>query len=87
MGHDCGSSFSSGARSALSSLDAVSAVFTTLHKSKVPVGAAFEVDRAPLRTSMTKIAVLMEVMMQARAKTKPVHANRATDRYSSGAVF
>lgn len=74
------SSFSSGAKSSLSSFGALALVSTTLHKSRVPVGAALEVLRAPLRTSITKIAVLMDVMIQANASTKPVQANRATAR-------
>mmetsp|Transcript_19725 Transcript_19725/g.23480 ORF Transcript_19725/g.23480 Transcript_19725/m.23480 type:complete len:82 (-) Transcript_19725:661-906(-) len=78
IGHVCGSPFSSSARSSLSSLLALSPVVTTLHCSSVPVGAALEVERAPCLTSNTKIAVLIEVMTQAIAKAKPIHAKRAT---------
>ena len=41
---------------------------------------------APARVSMTKMAVLMDMMMHAMARANPVQAKRAVARYSSGAV-
>mmetsp|Transcript_24816 Transcript_24816/g.42165 ORF Transcript_24816/g.42165 Transcript_24816/m.42165 type:complete len:415 (+) Transcript_24816:277-1521(+) len=79
IGHAFASPSSSALSRSWSSFSSES-VATTRHCSRVPTGAASEVDKAPCLMSMTKMAVESEVKMQAMASTNPVHTKRLTER-------